>query len=106
MPMFGFYKDDDKAGAENAAPAAAPAQDAPVADAGPAEQVRLIVEELRPFLQADGGDIELLKVEDGVVYVRLVGSCVGCPSSLMTLKHGVEARIVEAVPGIKSVEMV
>lgn len=65
-----------------------------------------IIAEVRPFIQSDGGDIELLKVEDQVVYVRLTGACVGCPSSMITLKHGVEARIREELPQIESVEMV
>lgn len=71
-------------------------------------QVRVaeIIEEVRPFIQSDGGDIELLKVEDAVVYVRLTGACVGCPSSMITLKHGVEARIREELPHVESVEMV
>lgn len=68
-------------------------------------KVEPIVQQLRPYLQADGGDIELIRVEDRVVYVRLVGACVGCPGSTMTLKMGVQARIVEAVPEVRSVEM-
>ena len=108
MAMFGFYKKDDPAASDeagqvdaNAAPAA-PANE----DDQAFEEVSRIIAEIRPFLQADGGDVELLKMEDGIVFVRLVGSCVGCPSSLMTLKHGVEARLKEAVPAVKSVEMV
>jgi Fe-S cluster biogenesis protein NfuA len=69
-------------------------------------RVAAIIEEIRPFVQSDGGDVELLKVEDGVVYVRLVGACVGCPSSIYTLKNGVEARICEELAEIESVEMV
>lgn len=65
-----------------------------------------IIAEVRPFIQSDGGDIELLKVEDSVVYVRLTGACVGCPSSMITLKQGVEVRIREEIPQIESVEMV
>ncbi len=65
-----------------------------------------IIAEVRPFIQSDGGDIELLKVEDSVVYVRLTGACVGCPSSMITLKQGVEVRIKEELPQIESVEMV
>ena len=105
MGMFGFHNKDEQKGAEpeTVAPGAAPAADG--ADAA-REQVVQIITELRPFLQADGGDIEFLKMEDGIVFVRLVGSCVGCPSSLMTLKHGVEARLKEAVPAVQSVEMV
>ncbi len=70
------------------------------------DKVTAIIEEIRPFVQSDGGDVELLKVEDGVVYVRLVGACVGCPSSLFTLKNGIEARIVEEIEEIDAVEMV
>lgn len=108
MAMFGFYKKDDPAAgtADDAGQVvdstAAPANE----DAQAFEEVTRIIAEIRPFLQADGGDVELLKMEDGIVFVRLVGSCVGCPSSLMTLKHGVEARLKEAVPAVKSVEMV
>lgn len=71
-----------------------------------AAHVQAIIDQLRPYLQADGGDVELLKVEDNAVYVRLVGACAGCPSSLMTLRAGIEARIKEEVPEIISVEMV
>jgi len=69
-------------------------------------RVEAIIEEIRPFIQSDGGDIELVKIEDQVVYVRLNGACVGCPSSLMTLKGGVEARVREELPEIEAVEMV
>ncbi|MGB9692342.1 MAG: NifU family protein [Candidatus Sumerlaeaceae bacterium] len=68
-------------------------------------RVEPIISQLRPYLQADGGDIELVGVEDAVVYVRLQGACSGCPSSLYTLKMGVEARIIEEVPEVRSVEM-
>ena len=107
MAMFGFYKKDDPAAgtADEAGQVDAPAAPANE-DAQAFEEVTRIIAEIRPFLQADGGDVELLKMEDGIVFVRLVGSCVGCPSSLMTLKHGVEARLKEAVPAVKSVEMV
>jgi Fe-S cluster biogenesis protein NfuA len=70
------------------------------------DRVAEIVAEVRPFIQSDGGDIELLKVEDNVVYVNLSGACVGCPSSMVTLKQGVEVRIREDLPQIESVEMV
>jgi len=71
-----------------------------------ADRVADIIAEVRPYIQSDGGDIELLKVEDNVVYVRLTGACVGCPSSMVTLKQGVEVRIKEDLPQIESVEMV
>lgn len=70
------------------------------------EKVNPIIEQLRPYLQADGGDVELIKVEDGVGYVRLVGACCGCPGATMTLKMGIEARVKEVVPEIKSFEMI
>ncbi len=70
------------------------------------DRVAEIITEVRPYIQSDGGDIELLKVEDNVVYVALTGACVGCPSSMVTLKHGVEARIREELPQVESVEMV
>ena len=69
-------------------------------------KVEEIIAEVRPYIQSDGGDIELLKVEDAIVFVALTGACVGCPSSMVTLKHGEEARIREELPEIESVEMV
>jgi len=69
-------------------------------------RVELCLERLRPALQADGGDIELLEVDGSVARVKLVGACGGCPMSLMTLKVGIEAAVVEAVPEITSVEAV
>lgn len=69
-------------------------------------RVAEIIEEIKPFIQSDGGDIELLKVEDNIVYVALTGACIGCPSSMVTLKQGVEVRIKEDLPQIESVEMV
>ena len=59
---------------------------------------------IRPALQADGGDIELVNVEEGVVTVRLMGACSGCPMAQMTLKQGVEARVRELVPEIDRIE--
>ena len=61
---------------------------------------------IRPMLQRDGGDIELVEVTDGVVKVRLTGACKGCPMSQMTLKQGVEKLLMKEVPGLKSVEAV
>ena len=69
------------------------------------EKVRLVIEKIRPMLQADGGDIELVDVEDdGTVKVRLVGACVGCAMSQQTLKHGVERLLIKEVPEVKCVE--
>ena len=70
------------------------------------EQVKEVLEKIRPQLQADGGDVELVDVVDGIVTVRLRGACAGCPMSQMTLKNGIEAAIKEAIPEIISVENV
>ena len=70
------------------------------------DQVRAAIEEVRPNLQADGGDVELVDVKDGVVMVRLKGACAGCPMSTMTVKWGVENFLKKKVPGITRVETV
>ncbi|NIT78669.1 MAG: NifU family protein [Thermoplasmata archaeon] len=65
------------------------------------------MEEIRPNLQADGGDVELVEVtEGGIVKVRLVGACVGCPMAAMTLKDGIERLLKEEVPEVQEVEAV
>ncbi len=70
-------------------------------------RVEAVLAKIRPSLQADGGDVELVEVTDaGIVRVRLTGACKGCPMSQMTLKNGVERMIVAEVPGIKAVEAV
>ena len=66
--------------------------------------VKTIINKIRPYLARDGGDVEFVKIEDGVVYVRLTGACVGCPSADITLKDGIEAILLEEVPGIIGVE--
>ena len=70
------------------------------------EEVEEILESLRPMLIQDGGNIELVDIEDGVVKVRLVGSCVSCSSSLMTLKMGIEKALKKAIPMVRCVEAV
>jgi Fe-S cluster biogenesis protein NfuA len=71
------------------------------------EEVAQALEEVRPHLQVDGGDVELVEVDnEGVVKVRLTGSCAGCPMSQMTLKWGVENYLKKKIPGVKSVESV
>nr|WP_309492785.1 NifU family protein [Candidatus Hecatella orcuttiae] len=70
------------------------------------EKVEKAVEKIRPLLQADGGDIELMGVEGNVVRVRLTGACAGCPMSQMTLQMGVEKSLKEQVPEIERVEAV
>lgn len=68
------------------------------------EKVEAVINEVRPYLQADGGDIELVSVEpDGTVKVRLRGACSCCPGAAMTLQMGVERRLKEAVPEVKKV---
>jgi len=69
------------------------------------EKVEAALDRIRPGLQADGGDIELVNVtDDGVVQVRLLGSCAGCPMSQMTLTHYVEQSLKEMVPEVKAVQ--
>ncbi|MFC1549008.1 NifU family protein [Candidatus Omnitrophota bacterium] len=70
------------------------------------EQVKAAIEKIRPILQRDGGDIELVSVEGGVVKVKLQGACAGCPMSQMTLKSVVEQTIKKEVPGVERVETV
>ena len=71
------------------------------------EKVEPVIEKIRPMLQADGGDIELVDVEDdGTVKVRLVGACAGCAMSQYTLKLGVERLLMKEVPDVKCVEAV
>lgn len=65
------------------------------------EKVEAALDKIRPALQADGGDVELVDVKDGVATVRLTGHCGSCPMSTMTLKMGVERVVREAVPEIK-----
>jgi Fe-S cluster biogenesis protein NfuA len=70
------------------------------------EKIEEALKEIRPSLQADGGDVELVDVENGIVKVRLTGACGGCPMSQMTLKQGIETCIKKAVPEVLSVEAV
>jgi Fe-S cluster biogenesis protein NfuA len=68
------------------------------------ERVRGAIEEVRPYLESHGGDVELLGVEDGVARVRLQGSCNGCPSSALTLKSAIEAAVLKAAPDVERIE--
>jgi Fe-S cluster biogenesis protein NfuA len=70
------------------------------------ERVQEVLDRIRPALQADGGDVELIDVEGGVVKVRLVGACAGCPMSQMTLTNGVERVLKEEIPEVERVEAV
>lgn len=68
------------------------------------EKVQNSINKIRPMLKADGGDVELVDVKDGVVKVRLKGACAGCPMSQMTLKNGIERFLKQEIPEITSVE--
>ncbi|HJV46516.1 MAG TPA: NifU family protein [Bacillota bacterium] len=70
------------------------------------EQVEEVLNKLRPFLQRDGGDCELVDVDEGIVKLRLMGACGSCPSSTITLKAGIERAIMEEIPEISEVQQV
>lgn len=70
------------------------------------DEVAEVLDKLRPFLQRDGGDVELVDVEDGIVKLKLVGACGSCPSSTITLKAGIERALVEEVEGVQEVVQV
>lgn len=70
------------------------------------EKVEQVINRIRPAVQMDGGDIVLIDIEEGIVKLKLVGSCAGCPSSMMTLKMGIERAIRAEVPEIKGVEAI
>jgi Fe-S cluster biogenesis protein NfuA len=70
------------------------------------EQVEAVIAEIRPLLQGDGGDIELVAIEGGVVKVKLRGACAGCPGAQMTLKMAVERRLKAKIPEVERVESV
>jgi len=70
------------------------------------EKVEEVLAKIRPALQADGGDVELVDVEDGVVSVRLTGACGGCPMATMTLKMGIERLMKQEIPEITEVRSV
>ena len=71
------------------------------------QKVKNVIEQIRPYLQADGGDVEFVEMtEDNTVNIRLLGMCGNCPHSQMTLKNGIETAVRRALPEIKSVESV
>ncbi len=70
------------------------------------EKVQEVLDKIRPNLQADGGDVELVGVQNGVVQVRLQGACKGCPMSQMTLKLGIERILKEQIPEVSEVQAV
>ncbi|ADL13390.1 NifU family protein [Acetohalobium arabaticum] len=70
------------------------------------EEVEAALDKIRPSLEADGGGVELIDVEEGVVKVKLTGACGGCPMSQMTLKNGIERVLKEEIPEVEKVESV
>ncbi|CAH1212258.1 MULTISPECIES: NifU family protein [Paenibacillus] len=70
------------------------------------DEVLEVLDKLRPFLQRDGGDVELIDVEDGIVKLKLMGACGSCPSSTITLKAGIERALLEEVEGVEEVVQV
>ncbi|MFC6230098.1 NifU family protein [Paenibacillus allorhizosphaerae] len=70
------------------------------------DEVLEVLDKLRPFLQRDGGDVELVDVEDGIVKLKLMGACGSCPSSTITLKAGIERALLEEVEGVQEVMQV
>ena len=68
--------------------------------------VKEAIDKIRPMLQKDGGDVEFVSIEDGVVKVRLQGACAGCPMSQMTVKNGIEKFLKKEVPEVQSVESI
>jgi len=71
------------------------------------EKVESVLDKVRPMLQGDGGDVELVDITDnGIVQVRLTGACKGCPMSQMTLKNGIERIVLKEIPEVKAVEAV
>ncbi len=68
------------------------------------EKVEAALNEIRPMLQRDGGDVELVDIQGGVVKVRLQGACAGCPMSQMTLRNGIERVLKERIPEVTAVE--
>lgn len=70
------------------------------------ERVQEILDKLRPYIQRDGGDVELVEIDNGIVRVRLLGACGSCPSSTITLKAGIERALMEEIPEVQEVEQV
>ncbi|MDR7420528.1 MAG: NifU family protein [Armatimonadota bacterium] len=70
------------------------------------DRVEKVLDTIRPYVQGDGGDIELVDVTDGIVQVRLAGACVGCMHSMMTLQAGIERMLKQEIPEVRVVEAV
>lgn len=70
------------------------------------EKVLKVIDELRPFLMNDGGNIEYVKIENNILYITLQGACANCPMQEITLKEGIEKIIIDRVPEIKKVKII
>ncbi len=70
------------------------------------ENVETVLDELRPYLMSDGGNVELVEIEGPIVRLRLQGACGSCPSSTMTLRMGIQRRLMEMIPDISDIEQV
>lgn len=70
------------------------------------EQINYVISKIKPYLNSEGGDIEFVKFENGIVYVKMLGACIDCMMLDDTLKGGIEAMLVEEVPGVIGVENV
>lgn len=68
--------------------------------------IKKTIKKIRPYINADGGDLEFIKFEKGIVYIRLLGACVGCSSADLTVKNSIEVLFLEDVPGVIGVEQV
>lgn len=66
---------------------------------------KTLLEKIRPYIKKDGGDVEYVDYKDGIVYVRMLGACIGCDSLDITMKDGIEALLLEEVPGVIGVEV-
>ena len=66
-------------------------------------KIEAVLDQIRPNIQMDGGDIEFVEFQDGIVYIRLTGACVGCPASIYTVKLGVEQAIKDVIPDVVEV---
>jgi Fe-S cluster biogenesis protein NfuA len=70
------------------------------------QQARELITKIRPFIQRDGGDMRYVEIKDNILYIELLGACIGCAASTITLKQGIETIVLEEIPGILAVEAI
>lgn len=103
-PLTGLIQEHLERGEMVMAPKSAAAVSATSNDSPDVQKIKMILDtELRPAVALDGGDLVFDRFEDGVVYIHMQGACAGCPSSTMTLKQGIEARLMNEIPSIREV---